>query len=85
MKSYVLENSVELLLKYIFTFSILYIFIFVIFVIIYVFQAKKYNSEIYYGDRPVDVTTKRVLAALSWRKSFVFLAHLLFTKNRILK
>ncbi|XP_050537326.1 traB domain-containing protein [Daktulosphaira vitifoliae] len=44
-------------------------------------EAKKYNSYIFLGDRPVDVTIKRVISMLSWPKSIKLLSHLLFTSD----
>lgn len=44
-----------------------------------VVEAQKYDSFIYLGDRPVDITIKRVISMLSWSKSIKLLAQLLFT------
>jgi len=46
-----------------------------------VIEAKKYDSYIYLGDRPVDITIKRVISMLSWPKSIRLLAHLLFNAD----
>uniref|UniRef100_A0A2S2QT17 TraB domain-containing protein n=1 Tax=Sipha flava TaxID=143950 RepID=A0A2S2QT17_9HEMI len=44
-------------------------------------EAKKYDSYVYLGDRPVDITIKRVISMLSWPKIIRLLAHLLFTAD----
>ncbi|XP_050436971.1 traB domain-containing protein [Adelges cooleyi] len=44
-------------------------------------ESKKYNSYIYLGDRPVDITIKRIISMLSWPKSIRLLSHLLFTSD----